>query len=71
MLEREIPTRLADKPVLLVWGMRDPAFGHEKTLARWQAIFPRAEVIRLSQASHYVQEDDPRAVAEAIQLRFA
>ena len=71
MLERESPVRLRDIPVRLVWGMRDPAFGHETILSRWHAMFPRSEVVRLTDASHYVQEDNPGAAAEVIRRSFA
>jgi pimeloyl-ACP methyl ester carboxylesterase len=51
-------------PLLLVWGMRDrvfvPAF-----LDQWQAIFPDAHKVEL-QAGHYLVEDCPDEVAEAI-----
>ncbi|HKN93899.1 MAG TPA: alpha/beta fold hydrolase, partial [Thermoleophilaceae bacterium] len=51
-------------PLLLVWGMRDrvfvPAF-----LDQWQAVFPDAHKIEL-QAGHYLVEDAPDQVADAI-----
>jgi pimeloyl-ACP methyl ester carboxylesterase len=51
-------------PLLLVWGMRDrvfvPAF-----LEQWQAIFPDAHKVEL-QAAHYLVEDTPDEVADAI-----
>jgi len=54
-------TQFVDHPMLIVWGMRDwcftPAF-----LDEWVRRFPRAEVQRLGQASHYVFEDEPDAV---------
>jgi cis-3-alkyl-4-acyloxetan-2-one decarboxylase len=47
---------LADRPTLIVWGMRDwvftPAF-----LRQWVRIYPRADVRRLNDAAHYVVED--------------
>jgi haloalkane dehalogenase len=51
-------------PLLLVWGMRDrvfvPAF-----LDQWQAIFPDAHKVELI-AGHYLVEDCPADVADAI-----
>ena len=51
-------------PLLLVWGMRDrvfvPAF-----LEQWQAIFPDAHRLEL-EAGHYLVEDRPDEVADAI-----
>jgi haloalkane dehalogenase len=51
-------------PLLLIWGMRDrvfvPAF-----LDQWQAIFPDSRKIELH-AGHYLVEDCPDEVADAI-----
>ncbi len=51
-------------PMLFVWGVRDrvfvPAF-----LDQWQAIFPDARTVEL-QAGHYLVEDRPDEVSEAI-----
>ena len=69
-LHEVAPRRLADKPMLLVWGTRDPAFGGKRVLEHWTGVFPHAEVIRLEKASHYVQEDEPQAVSLAIRRRF-
>lgn len=64
-LEQGLPA-LAGLPTLLVWGMRDwcftPAF-----LERFLAFFPAAEVCRLPTAGHYVMEDAPREVLEALE----
>src|SRR5262249_13854340 len=43
-------------PMLLVWGMRDWCFT-PTFLEEFERRFPEAEVLRLSQASHYVFED--------------
>jgi cis-3-alkyl-4-acyloxetan-2-one decarboxylase len=48
--------RLADKPVLIVWGMRDPIL-KPSLLRRWRERFPHAEVHELADASHFLQED--------------
>lgn len=58
-----LPRRL---PVELVWGMRDPAFGHESVLRRWRDLLPAARVTRLTDASHYVPEDRSDAITEAV-----
>lgn len=57
---------LSNKPTCLVWGMRDPAFGKESVIRRWLKHLPAAKVRRLSDASHFVPEDRPDAIAEAI-----
>ncbi|MBD0291236.1 MAG: hypothetical protein ICV74_08275, partial [Thermoleophilia bacterium] len=47
---------LAEKPILISWPDRDPAFGAE-TLEDWRRRFPDAEVHEIGDAGHYVQED--------------
>ncbi|MCE9546256.1 MAG: alpha/beta fold hydrolase [Planctomycetia bacterium] len=54
-LEAGLP-RLADRPVQLIWGMRDWCFRPE-CLTRFEQIFPAAEVHRFDDAGHYVVED--------------
>jgi cis-3-alkyl-4-acyloxetan-2-one decarboxylase len=48
--------RLADKPMLVCWGMRDFVFDAQ-FLAEWERRFPKAEVHRFADAGHYVLED--------------
>ena len=69
MLERlaaTAPKALGAKPMELVWAMKDPAFGSEQVIARWQLDFPSANLTRLANANHYIQEDAPDAVAAAV-----
>jgi haloalkane dehalogenase len=54
-IERALP-QLADRPCLLIWGMRDWCFRPD-CLERLRQSFPAAEVHRLAHASHYVVED--------------
>lgn len=49
--------RLADKPMLLAFGLRDFVFDRH-FLADWERHFPRAEVLRFQDAGHYVLEDE-------------
>lgn len=70
MLERlaaEAPKALGDKPLELVWAMKDPAFGNPAVIARWQRDFPKANLTKLENANHYVQEDAPGEIAAAVQ----
>ncbi len=60
------PKTLGGKPLELVWAMKDPAFGNAQVLARWQRDFPSANVTKLANANHYIQEDAPEAVAAAV-----
>ena len=62
MLERlakDAPRALGDKPMELVWAMKDPAFGSPAVIARWQRDFPSANLTRVPEANHYIQEDAP------------
>jgi haloalkane dehalogenase len=54
-----------DLPVTLVWGMRDPVF-QPVFLDQWREIFPQARVIELEDAAHFVPEDRPDALVEAL-----
>jgi cis-3-alkyl-4-acyloxetan-2-one decarboxylase len=47
---------LTNKPISLIWGMRDWCFTPEM-LERFRAFFPQAEIHRLEDAGHYVIED--------------
>ncbi len=58
---------LQDKPVEIVWAMKDPVFGKEYYIKRWQSHFPDAHVDRIEDASHYLQEDSPERIASAVE----
>ncbi|WP_229803652.1 alpha/beta fold hydrolase [Litchfieldella qijiaojingensis] len=63
-LWQEIPG-LRDKPTLLVWGMKDIAF-RKKELQRWQRTFSHPQVVRLHSVGHFVPEEAPECLAEAV-----
>jgi pimeloyl-ACP methyl ester carboxylesterase len=67
-LMASIHERLPDLslPVLLVWGMRDPVF-QPVFLDQWRELFPEAETVELDDASHFLVEDSPDAVTDAIE----
>jgi pimeloyl-ACP methyl ester carboxylesterase len=50
--------RLAPLPAILLWGMRDPAFG-PAYLERWREALPHARVAEFPDAGHFVQEEAP------------
>lgn len=62
--------RLAEKPALLLWGMKDPTFG-AAALARWRGAFPGARVVEFPEAGHFVQEEAPVEAAGAIRSFLA
>lgn len=69
-LAREVPAKLGTKPSLLVWGMKDLAFRPKAFLPRMQSTFPDHVTVELAKAKHYIQEDAPDEIAEAIAKRF-
>lgn len=60
-IEDALPV-LADKPALIVWAMKDPAF-RKDFLSRWQSLFRKVDgPHKIAQASHYLQEDAPEEI---------
>lgn len=53
---------LADKPMMIAWGMKDIAF-REKELRQWMAAFPQTQVTRFERAGHYVQDEAGEEIA--------
>jgi pimeloyl-ACP methyl ester carboxylesterase len=53
--------RLADRPALIVWGLRDPVLTADY-LEEWRRRLPDAEVHALDDAGHLVLEDAAEAV---------
>jgi haloalkane dehalogenase len=47
---------VGDKPALVVWGMKDPAFP-ESHLEKWERFFTHARVVRLPEVGHFVPEE--------------
>lgn len=48
--------QLADKPMLICWGMQDFCF-NARFLEAWRTHFPKADVHTFEDAGHYVLED--------------
>jgi pimeloyl-ACP methyl ester carboxylesterase len=57
--------RLADKPKLICWGMKDPILG-PPALDFLRARLDDAEVVELPTARHFVQEDAPGEIIPAL-----
>jgi haloalkane dehalogenase len=70
-LASEVPAMLGAKPALLVWGKNDLAFRPAHLLPRMQAAFASNVTVVLPHARHYIQEDAPQELAQAITERFA
>jgi haloalkane dehalogenase len=54
--------QIADKPVLILWGLKDIAF-RQKELQTWLALFGDCQVHRLQGVGHFVQEEYGREAA--------
>ena len=57
--------RIAHTPALLVWGLKDPAFG--TALARWRSVFERADVVELPDVGHAPPEERGPEVATLVE----
>lgn len=57
--------KLADKPMLICWGMRDFVFD-AAILAQFEAAFPQATVRRYPAAGHYVLEDAAASIVSEV-----
>ncbi len=53
----QLVSAFAHKPVFIAWPMKDVAFTPEILNDLWLKDFPNAEVIRIEDAGHYIQED--------------
>jgi cis-3-alkyl-4-acyloxetan-2-one decarboxylase len=60
---------LTDRPVAIAWAMRDIAFTPEVLERLWMRTFPAAQVSRLEDAGHYLQEDAHERIVPEL-LRF-
>ena len=56
---------LTDKIALIAWGAKDIAF-REKELKTWIQAFPKARVIRFPNSGHFIPEENPVELADAI-----
>ncbi|MCP4804393.1 MAG: alpha/beta fold hydrolase [Proteobacteria bacterium] len=62
--------KLADKPMMVLWGEQDWCFTPEFR-REWQRRFPSAQVHAWDDVGHYVMEDAPERVVEAIDAFIA
>jgi pimeloyl-ACP methyl ester carboxylesterase len=56
---------LADKPKILIWGLKDPVFP-ESVIDWWNKVYPGIETHKLENASHFLQEDAPDEIIALI-----
>ena len=60
---------IADKPTLLIWGMKDSLL-HPRNLEKFEAGFSRNYSVRLDSVGHFPQEEEPEKVSEEIRKFF-
>ncbi|WP_395105061.1 alpha/beta fold hydrolase [Actinomadura sp. SCN-SB] len=56
-MEEGLERHFRDRPVKIVWAMRDPGFTPDVLREMWLETFPDADVVRLDEVGHYLQED--------------
>jgi haloalkane dehalogenase len=62
--------KLADRPALIVWGMKDFAF-RDDARQRFEQAFPKHRTVMFSNASHFLQEDAGEEIAREIRAFMA
>jgi haloalkane dehalogenase len=65
-VEGSLP-KLADRPVLIVWGTKDFAF-RDAERERFERLFLRHQTVLYDDASHFLQEDAGDRIAESIRV---
>ncbi|HEX8083806.1 MAG TPA: alpha/beta fold hydrolase [Solirubrobacteraceae bacterium] len=58
-------SRVADRPALILWPDGDVAFRAPER-ERWESIFPDHETVTLEGVGHYIQEEAPDEIVDAI-----
>jgi haloalkane dehalogenase len=62
-IEAGLKDHFRSKPVHVTWAMKDPAFVPEFLDNLWLDTFPDAQVTKLEDAGHYLQEDAHERIA--------
>jgi cis-3-alkyl-4-acyloxetan-2-one decarboxylase len=58
--------QLNSKPTFIAWAMKDVAFQPSYLNDLWLPDFPQAEVLRIPDAGHYLQEDAHEKIIPAL-----
>lgn len=53
-------------PTLIVWGMSDPALGHDDLVPGTEEFAPRLQVVQVPQCGHFVHAERPELVNPAL-----
>jgi len=65
--DRRFDEVLSEKPLALVWGLRDFVF-NRRIFLDWRDRLPRAETLVLPEAGHYLLEDEPDRILEFLRV---
>ena len=65
-IEARLEQHFRSKPVKIMWAMKDIAFTPEMVDELWLQTFPDAEVVRIDDAGHYLQEDAHERIVPAL-----
>ncbi len=65
-IEEKLKEHFRAKPVRIMWAMKDIAFTPEMLDLLWVDTFPDAEVTRILDAGHYLQEDAYEVIVPAL-----
>ena len=52
-------------PTIIIWGTQDIAIPPQ-LIDRWQGIYPDAEAHRIETGNHFLQEDSPDEIGQAL-----
>jgi pimeloyl-ACP methyl ester carboxylesterase len=65
-IEAALERDFRSKPVGIAWAMKDLAFTPDVLERAWLGTFPDAQVLRLDDAGHYLQEDAHERIVPAL-----
>jgi haloalkane dehalogenase len=65
-VEAGLEEHFRNKPVKIMWAMKDIAFTPDMLDQLWLKTFPDAEVERIADAGHYLQEDAHERIVPAL-----
>jgi pimeloyl-ACP methyl ester carboxylesterase len=65
-IEAGLEQHFRGKPVKIAWAMKDVAFTRQVLEQLWLSTFPDAEVMRIEDAGHYLQEDAHERIVTAL-----
>lgn len=59
---------LLQKPVLLLWGMKDEFLKTSLLFPKWEQLLNGKKIVKLEKAGHFVQEEEPELINKEMEL---